>query len=485
MPYRGNYTKTDLRDLSWYQKANGGTLDRQAARFGLELAQLAYDFDFAPWLEAGWTDATIQVDARLISGVRAGEELSDWRQQALNLLLPRLAQGLKVFTNPIKEINQYLWKRDAQETGKAVVLLRPDGGGRFTVAIGFMGTGKRPQDWAGNMRFRHEDDFHQGFSAIAGQFEKNAGSIRFPTAAAALGLEDLTLKDVLASARQPDSPFRLLMAGHSQGAAVLQVWTYRRLMEGVRRENLLGFGYASPVVSANLKGDEALVPLTHFLVSDDIFTRVGLQDHLGACYRLEPDEDFRAVCYGENLDDPLFTSTLGLFATIGDTRNGLLFCLSYLDALSTRPMKSIGPSLAAFMERSWAESLAELPVFADDLAEKLLAFTQRGFKRFYADLTGGQAESEAVSALSVQIAEIMDRFGAIAFSQMLVKALHLTHSLVGREPGMSDHAPYSYLVVRAFDQLRKVEEPAALPCAPLTQGPSEKPAAQSPARNEA
>jgi len=42
---------------------------------------------------------------------------------------------------------------------------------------------------------------------------------------------------------------------------------------------------------------------------------------------------------------------------------------------------------------------------------------------------------------------------------MIVKALRLTHSLVNHEPGLADHAPYSYLVVRAFDQLAKVEEP--------------------------
>ena len=74
MPYLGIYTKTDLRDLSWFDKVNQGALDRQAARFGLELAQLAYDFRLSPWLEAGWTDATLQVDARLITGVRAVEE---------------------------------------------------------------------------------------------------------------------------------------------------------------------------------------------------------------------------------------------------------------------------------------------------------------------------------------------------------------------------------------------------------------------------
>lgn len=458
MPHLGNYTKTDLRQLDWYEQCNQGQLNRQAARFGLELAQTAYDFDLGPWLSAGWTDVTIQVDDRLIGGVRAREEVSDWRQAIMNLVLPRLAKGLTALSNPLSELRSVTSLRFEKETGKAIVLMRAEEDGRFTVAIGFMGTGKRPQDWAGNMRFNQIDHFHEGFSAIAAQFEQNAADIHFPVAAAALGREDLTLKEVLAFCGQPGSPFRLLLAGHSQGAAVMQVWAYRQLLSGVLPENLLGLGFASPVVSHDLPRDEAVCPLTHFLVSDDIFTRVGLSDHLGACYVLRVDDAFRQVCYGKYKDDPLFLSTVALFNELTDTQTGLLFCQAYLNALSQQALKAIGASLAVFVDYAWVEHLAELPVIPDEWIERVMKLTLRGFQKFYYDATGQRVNPEDLSLMRDKVSRLMASYGAVEFSQMLVKTLHLTHSLVGKEPGEEDHAPYSYLVVRAFDQLEKVPE---------------------------
>ncbi|NLW20074.1 MAG: hypothetical protein GXY84_01680 [Clostridiales bacterium] len=459
MSYLGTYTKTDLRDLDWFEAVNQGALSRQAARFGLELAQLAYDFQLAPWLEAGWTDITLQVDNRLISGVRSGEEVGSWYQSTLNQVLPRLARGLTSVSRPLAEIRLYLQAHNTQETGKAVVLLRREGAGRFAVAIAFMGTGKRPQDWAGNMRFNHEDNFHEGFSKIAAQFMGNAAQIRFPTAAQELGLATLSLQDVLQECCKPNSRFRLVAAGHSQGAAVLQVWAYRQLMAGLERRHLVGFGFASPVVAIHLERDEVLLPLTHFLVSNDLFTRVGLRDHLGTCYMLQADEDLRRLCYGAWQGQPLFEEVLALFDSLRDTRQGLLFCLAYLEALSGRPQKAIGSSLAVFVESAWLESLDKLPAIAEEWTEKLLLLTRRGFRKFYYEASGAQAPRDEVTAMADRISRVMDSYGAVAFSQMIVKALRLTHALVNPEPGLADHAPYSYLVVRAFDQLQKVSEP--------------------------
>lgn len=456
MPYSGNHTGVDLRDLGWFENANRGQLSRGAACFGLELAQLAYDFEAGPWLAAGWTDLVIQVDQRLLSGVRSMDEVGNFRQQIMNLVLPKLAKSLSLVSSPINEIRSYFQKTTAQETGKAIVLIRPDGDGRFTVAVGFMGTGRRPQDWAGNMRFGHEDHFHEGFSMIAAQFEENAPEIHFPAAAKALGLEDLTLKDVLEACKKPGSPFRLVVAGHSQGAAVLQVWAYRRLMDGFLPENLVGFGFASPQAAVDLPRDEVRCPLTHFLVSEDLFIRMGLRDHLGTCWRLEADEAFREKCYGKNRDNPLFLQTLALFEQLKDTPSALLFCLAYLEALSQRPHKAIGTSLAVFVESSLAEML---PVLAEEWTRRVMRLTMRSFAKFYTDAAGAPADPLELSAVRDQLAELMDLYGAVAFSQMLFKTLHQTHALVNADNGLGEMAPYAYLVNVAFDRLQRVPEP--------------------------
>lgn len=452
------YTGIDLADLDWYQAANRGELNRQAARFGLELAQLAYDFEVDQWLEAGWTDVSIQVNSRLFSGVSSQDEDKSWLQQAKNLVLPKLAQGLKSVANPVAEIKSLLDPDQELETGKAIVLLRQDEEKRFTIAIGFMGTGKRAQDWAGNMRFSHEDHLHEGFSFIANQFIENEKDIHFPTAASALGLKDLTLDDVLFFCRLEGSPFRLVLAGHSQGAAVLQVWTWKKRQEGVLRGYLNGFGYAAPVVASRPVDTQAACPITLFLAEDDVFTRVGLNHHIGAAWRLSADDAFRAACYGKYDKDPLFNAVLGLFNRLNDTRTGFLFCLGYLESLSDRPEKMIVESLTAFLEKPWAESLADLPVKMEEWTVKLLRQSKLAFAGFYQDVTGAAPPDEEVEEFYALINPVMDQFGAIAFSQMIVKALHLTHSLVNREPGLADHAPYSYLVIRGFNSLTRVEE---------------------------
>ncbi|NLX82570.1 MAG: hypothetical protein GXZ04_01940 [Clostridiales bacterium] len=449
MPYFGNYTKTDLRDLSWFHQVNSGQQSRGAARFGLELAQLSYDFEAGPWLSSGWTDMVIQVDARLLSGVRKTEDVSTWRQGLFNAFLPKLARGLTNITNPITDLRSYLQQDIPLRTGKAVVMIREHAPQRFTLAIGFMGTGRRPQDWASNMRLQQESHFHEGFFNLAAQFESMEAEIRFPTAAAALGLEDLSLRDVLNACKRPESPFRVIVAGHSQGAAVMQVWTHQKLKSGVQKQHLLGFGFASPSVAVDLPQDELICPLTHFLVADDLIPRVGMKDHLGTSYLLRPDNQFREVCYGDYRNHPLFIETLGLLNSLQDTQQGLLFALAFLDALREQPAKAVGSALAVFVDHT----VYDLPALTEEWTRKLLRFTIVGFHQYYQDATGSLADSEAIQIMTRKVLALMDRFGTVALARMILKALFLTHSLVGPDMVLADHAPYSYLVVRAFDQL--------------------------------
>lgn len=455
MPHFGNYTKTDLRDTSWYDQVNQGQLHREAARFGLELAQLSYDFEAGPWLSAGWTDMVIQVDSRLISGVRLREDVGAWQQGIFNAILPKLARGLTNLTNPITDIKSYLQPDIQLHTGKAVVMIREHAPKRFTIAIGFMGTGRRLQDWASNMRLQREGHFHEGFFDLAAQFESKEAEIRFPSAAQALDMEELTLKDVLEACKQPDSAFRVVAAGHSQGAAVLQIWTHQKLKAGVQKQHLLGFGFASPSVAIDLPQDELLCPLTHFLVADDLIPRVGLRDHLGVSYLLRGDDVFREVCYGEYRDNPLFIETLALLGSLRDTQQGLLFALAFLDALRPQPAKAVASALAVFVDHT----VYDLPALTEEWTRRLLRFTIMGFQQYYQDAAGKEANPEDIHKMGEKVHALIERFGTVALARMILKTLFLTHSLVGPDMVLADHAPYSYLVVRAFDQLVRLPEP--------------------------
>ncbi len=455
MPYHGLHTDCDLRDLSWFPDANRGLLSRDGARFALELAQFSYDYRTAPWLSAGWTDISIQVDSHLLSGVRSMGEDRDWRQHILNMLVPRLARGLTVIANPVTEVRGALRGQVDHPTGKAVTMVLPGGNGICFVAIGFMGTGRRPQDWAGNMRLGHPDGFHEGFETIARQYEQNAGNIHFPAAARVLGFEKLTLADVLERCKKPGSPFRFVLAGHSQGAAVMQIWTHRRLMEGVLRENIAGFGYASPMAAVNMTEEERRCPLTHFLYSEDVFTRMGLREHLGRCFLLPADKGVRARCYGDDMNDPLFHIVLGLLNRQRDTAQALILCTGYLEALSQRPYKVIASSLSAFFE----SALMELPAIAEDWIARLMRLIRRSFRRYYFNAVGQEMPDEMVRDVFHEMDALMGEYGAVRLSRMLVRSLYLTHSLVSPDPDGIRPAPYLYLVNHAFRDILPMEQP--------------------------
>lgn len=454
MRYQGLYTVVDLRQLGWFPLLNGREPDRGAARFGLELARLAYDFEFAPWLAAGWTDISIVVDSRLISGVHQAAEQADLVQQARNLLLPRLAQGLKRVSNPLRDAARYLKQSPQVQTGSAVILLRQDAAGQYTIAIAFMGTGRRLQDWLGNLRFGRDGYFYQGFSDACSHFEAFAGDIRFPTLARTLGLESLSLRDALDLARQPDSGLRFVLAGHSRGAALMQIWAYRRLLEGVQASQIAGLGYGSPGVSEGFPPGIANYPIHHFLAADDVFIRVGLREHLGTCFLLPSDAAFRAACYAETGESPLFNELLGLVGKVEDTPGGLLFILAFLEALSARSAAGIASALAILMDIG----LGEIPALAEEGAGKLLDAAKRRFRLHYREAASSLPNIVELEGIRKAIDALMEAHGAAAVSAMLLKTLHLPHRLVGPGRESADFGAYSYLTVRGFSQLQPLPE---------------------------
>ena len=453
----GRITKTSLDDLAWMKDWDCEKPSLAGARYGLELAQLAYDFQTEPWISAGWTDLAIQVDRRLLTGMHTVEKEGDWRQIMLNGFLPKLAKRLTVLSNPITQIRGLKDEALLYDTGKAVTMIKPLPDRRFAVAIGFTGTGKRPQDWVSNIRFGHPNRLHIGFEYLAELYEHNAEDITFPAAAGMLGLETLTLGDVLAECRREDSRFTLLVAGHSQGAAVLQVWAYRRFQDGVLPRNLLGIGFACPRVASGMAAEELACPLTLFVSHDDVFTRTGLRQHMGRVWAFQPDDAFRSLVYSEGWGQPLFHEVLNLFHDICCIEDGLVMVLGYLAALETVPRKEAGAALGQLINAMMAERW--LPM-AEDTVGKMLRFMRMAVHRNYHELTGQPAPEEKVREETIRIQRMFVRHNAQAVTAMMLRTLTLTHSLSGHSLGREDLAPYSYMVVRGFDALRPAEAEA-------------------------
>ena len=271
-------------------------------KLSLELSRMAYTLDLEPWMQAGWTDVSIQVDNRLTTGLRAREDdrRGDRIQAALaGLRVTRARMAIREY-NPLAQVTGALRQRGESDTIKAVVMVKPEAEGRFTLAVGFMGTGARFYDWFSNFRAGTVNGFHKGFFQLTQAFVKNEAQIHFPDTAQTLGLPKLTLSDILEDMRSEQSRFSLWMAGHSQGAAVMQVYCDYLLREKrVPRETLFGCGFASPTAGA----DNAALgcdgyPLYHILNADDLVPRMGSLKHFGLCLQYTPDAKFRSRAYG-------------------------------------------------------------------------------------------------------------------------------------------------------------------------------------------
>lgn len=453
----GRITKTNLEDLDWIRGWNCMEPSMAGTQFGLELAQLAYDFQTEPWISAGWTDIAIQVDRRLLSGISAPEEGGDWRTMVINGLVPRVARRLRMMSNPITQVRGLKNESLLYDTGKAITLLKPLPGGRFAVAIGFSGTGRRPQDWVSNTRFGHPDKLHAGFEYLSELYHGNAEEILFPTAAKALKKESLSLRDVIAECHREDSRFTLVLSGHSQGAAVLQVWTYKRLQEGMKEPNIKGMGFACPMVASGMDASQRACPLALFVNTDDIFTRVGLREHLGRVWAFTPDAAFRRQSYGKAWEDPFIREMLGILNHVRDIDQALITMLGFLEALETVPRKEAGVALAHFIHAIMAPKWLPL---AEDTVAKILRFLRMSMRRYYIDLNGQALQDEAVRESMILSQRLLVRHSAPDITAAFLSTLTLTHSLCGQTPGQEDLAPYCYMATRAFGTLELAMEQA-------------------------
>ena len=261
--------------------------NQAAAALSLQLASLAYTLDLDPWREDGWQDVSYHIDNKLLSGDAANAS------GGLSGVISEYRQFMSRFkarsTNIINQVLGTVRNREESDTCKAVVMIKKAGLNRYLVAIGFMGTGKRVYDWLANIRIHNEEGMHQGTLQLTRRFEENLPEIVFPETARELGLEKLTLQDILQECRRTDSRFKIWMAGHSQGGGVMQLFAYRMISGGVLRSNMIGYGFASPsVLFGNSKMDVQSLPLFHLINEDDLVPRLGARVHVGQCLLYRP-----------------------------------------------------------------------------------------------------------------------------------------------------------------------------------------------------
>lgn len=386
---------------------------QKAAELSLELADTSYTLDLDAWRAAGWNDFSILIDDSLQSG------LTHWESgDALGGIINRIrllrAKAALRESNPISQITDALRQNEKEksDTVKAVCMLKPIGERQFLLAIGFMGTGANLQDWISNLRFTPEEGFHRGFYQLCESFERNAESIVFPSAAQALGLEKLTLGEIFLEMKSLSSRFRLWMAGHSQGAAVMQVLTHRLITDwGVLAQNMTGYGFASPTVATGrFVYDPAAYPLCHILSADDPVCRMGALLHLGLCMEYQPDEDFRSRIYrlGTSEEEMALRKSMQFFVGgLSDMPSALVQITALLQCLAE---EKGADGLNELMSGWWTIPAVDKVLWrAGDRVKEFISRLLETAREGYLALTGQPLDENELHAVLAKLRPIVEQ----------------------------------------------------------------------------
>ena len=410
-------------------------LSEEAMRLSLELAASAYDLEVTSWLDAGWTDVSIQVDNKLHGGIARvpRHRTRDYLKNAWSIY--KAKRDLRQL-NPLSQLRSAIRQREQSDTGKVLVMMHPLAqAGQYVVAIGFMGTGKRFYDWFSNFRMTSDGGFHKGFLQLARQFEDNEEQITFPETAAALGLEKLTLRDVLQACRRPDSPFKIWMAGHSQGGAVMQMWTHLKIHEdGVLPALMLGYGFASPTVAgSNVLSDPAAYPLYHVINSDDLVPRMGARVHMGVGLSYPSGPVLRNACYGWAMT-PQAVQNRALMRRITrrmvDAPSCLESAVAFVELMAQQPADKLDDTLKGLQARF--NAVKKLLLAADRHEDDLVRFIRRHAAHAYMSMTGKPMDMALIDRLKADMEKVDEQIGFDETSQSLQELLTWSHSLVGK-----------------------------------------------------
>ena len=475
MTVKGPWTGVGLSDTSMlflrsapasgYEGAPNHT--RHSVQLSFELATAAYTMDPDRWTQAGWRDFSMLVNRTLMTGAAlnsAGTPLNDLTRATLQTLARFKMSAL----NPV---GQFLGLRQPDEETaslKAIVMLRRQGE-LMTVAIGFMGTGKQLGDWTPNLRMTPKEGLHEGFLQLEREFEGYLGQMVFPTAASALDRPAMTLADIIEALKAPGSRFRLWMAGHSQGAAVMQVFVDRLLRGGVRPEYLCGIGFASPKVAhPGYARPAGGYPMTHVLNAEDTVPRLGAWQHLGECLVFTPEDADRRRMYGAAAEDPCFREAHRLLQRAESAPEALINGIALLRVLRRQSDVALQRMLGDVEQKPLSDLLNAGEEGMRKLVDSLITRLERG----YADVSGEAAAPEAAVDAATQAWEaLLKQYGVAAWTRAVKDACMLPHRLY---KASGDETPsYRYIVTEGVERLRR--RPAFAPNLTATHGTTAAP----------
>ena len=446
MPATGRYTGCDLSDLTAlslpWQMENGQLrprFSRSAAMLSLELAEAAYELAEDRWGQAGWRDILYR-----------GTEIAASPEEHGGTGLGGMVQS--IFHKLRQNVSVTLRNKEEKKLDKALFMAHPLPDGRVVIAVGLMGTEMKLSDWSVNLRVENENGMHQGFASVADGLMESLGSIRFRDTARQLGLPSLTLADVVGECRKPGSRFVLWLSGHSQGAAVMQLFALRLVRGGVMPRYLIGYGFASPrVLYEGYPGDITDFPIFHILNRDDTVPKLGALLHIGRCQLYTPDEQARKTWFPEDWEDENFRRLFSLADRIHSTADGMVFLTALLKTLHGIPDEE---ALAAFTETLARYLPDKFSGMLTGRIRNMLDSLQSKAQQTYLTVSEGKSMPEIrVRLLTHRLSLENGRMGAFSFLRRVIRIFTVPHRLAEEEKG--ELLPsYAMIVTRQFYALR-------------------------------
>lgn len=183
----------------------------------------------------------------------------------------------------------------------ATVATKQLDGGETLIAVAFKGTDSSNinDDLSDMYKAVDDNGFHKGFMFNAKQFDKKADKIEFT-----IDNKKVTLSQILEEMKKDDCKYKMLVTGHSLGAAVADIYSgYILKNEGINDNNIVTVTYGTPKSCAKdftYSGNN----IVNIINTDDMVPTIGAENHLGTCLYFTPSESFRKTNYKEHYVTP-------------------------------------------------------------------------------------------------------------------------------------------------------------------------------------
>ncbi len=169
------------------------------------------------------------------------------------------------------------------------------------IAVAFKGTDSSNinDDLSDMYKAVDKNGFHKGFLFNAKQFDKKSDGIVF-----LINGVEVPLDDVVEEMKNKNSSYKMLVTGHSLGAAVADVYVGYILAEkGVDPSNVVAVTFGAPKSCAadyNYSEDNII----NIINTDDLVPTIGAEKHIGTCLYFTPADNFRKEIYGDKYIEP-------------------------------------------------------------------------------------------------------------------------------------------------------------------------------------